>query len=364
MFLVCDGKEIPVSLEVDVTKKILSINLSDDKLNLVNIPDKFFQDIGDVSKYSTFILKHSNLIENDIYVVYLKRNGEDKRRVGYLIPILAIESEEHDFSDDAHFWRFCNVAIRLLFDKGNKLKLYPDLNIDNSHDVVLSQLLGNDTAILVLSESNFDIKKVFPSLVSSGFVFQDSNILSINKYSSSEKLESIKKSFYIKCISNDLNLMKDEIYSLLQLYLSQENNVFRFFILYQIIEILITEIFNNTKEQLLDDITNGDINKIRDTIKIYSDESKRIARLVDKYSRQAFSDGNSDNIRNSCFDFLKIYESNYDKSGFNSYIYDIRNRLFHNFRTHDKEIEDKLELVVNDFVKLLPDILYYYSNKK
>lgn len=61
---------------------------------------------------------------------------------------------------------------------------------------------------------------------------------------------------------------------------------------------------------------------------------------------------------------MNMYESNYDKSGFNSYIYDIRNRLFHNFRTHDKEIEDKLELVVNDFVKLLPDILYYYSNKK
>lgn len=251
----------------------------------------------------------------------------------------------------------------MLFDNGNKLKLYPDLNIDNSHDVVLSQLLGNDTAILVLSESNFDIKKVFPSLVSSGFVFQESDILSINKYSSSEKLES-RKNFYIKCISNDLNLMKDEIYSLLQLYLSQENNVFRFFILYQIIEILITEIFNNTKEQLLDDITNCDVKKIRETIKNYSDESIRIARLVDKYSRQAFSDGNSDNIRNSCFDFMNMYESNYDKSGFNSYIYDIRNRLFHNFRTHDKEIEDKLELVVNDFVKLLPDILYYYSNKK
>lgn len=362
MFLVCNDKEVPISLEIDNNEKILSMIFSNNKLNIVNIPEIFFQDV-ETLEYSIFVLKHYSLKENSIYEVYLDENGKDKIRAGYLIPILAIESIEHDFKDKIHFWRACNTAIRLLFGESNQLRLYPNLNIQNSYDVMLSELFGPDTAILVLKNSNFDIKKVFSSLVSRGFIFQESDILSVNKYYSYEELESGTKKFYIKCMSNDLDHIKDEIYSLLQLYSSQENNVFRFFILYQIIEVLMQCIFDNTKQELLNNIRNSDINGVRKAVSNYTDESKRIASLVHTYSNKAFSNENTREIKTSCCDFLKIYNPNYDTSNFNFYIYDMRNRLFHNFRTHNKEIENKLGLVVNDFVKILPKILYYYSNK-
>lgn len=364
MFLVYDDKEVSISLEIDNDEKILSMIFSNNKLNIANIPEIFFQDVENL-EYSIFVLKHYSLKENNIYNIYLDENDKkDTSKIGYLIPILAIESIEHDFKDNVNFWRYCNAAIRLLFCESNQLRLYSNLNIQNSYDVILSELFGPDTAILVLNNSNFDIKKIFSSLVSRGFIFQESNILSVNKYYSSEELESGTKNFYIKCMSNDLECMKNEIYSLLQLYSSQENNVFRFFILYQIIEVLMQCIFDNTKQELLANIANSDISGMRKAVSKYTDESKRIASLVDTYSNKAFSNENTGQIKTSCCDFLKIYNPNYDASNFNVYIYDMRNRLFHNFRTHNKEIENQLGLVVDDFVKIIPKILYYYSNKK
>ena len=42
MFLVCNDKEVPISLEIDNNEKILSMIFSNNKLNIVNIPEIFF----------------------------------------------------------------------------------------------------------------------------------------------------------------------------------------------------------------------------------------------------------------------------------------------------------------------------------
>lgn len=365
MLLVDDSKQMSVSIEIDEGNRELSMKFCDRKLNFTNIPDRFFQCV-DVSGYSVFVLKHNNLKENNIYEVYLDRNNtEEKDRVGYIIPVLAMESTDHDFYDNIHFWRFCNAAIRLLFDGQNKLKLYLNSSIENSHNILLSHLIGSETAILVSNKPYFDIKEAFPSLLSRGFVLQQRNIFDIHKYYSSEELNNNTKKFIIKCISNDLSPLKDDIYSLLLLCSSQENSVFRFFILYQIVEILISHIFNNTKNEILTaiaEIKDDNIQKIRDVIKNYTDESRIIMNLVDKYSNKAFSKANIETMRGLCLDFIREYKSDYNSEHFGTYIYSIRNRLFHNFRTHNEDMENKLKLIVDEFTKIIPNILYYYSN--
>ena len=365
MLLVDDSKQMSVSIEIDEGNRELSMKFCDRKLNFTNIPDGFFQCV-DVSGYSVFVLKHNNLKENNIYEVYLDRNNAEERdRVGYIIPVLAMESTDHDFYDNINFWRFCNAAIRLLFDGQNKLKLYLNSSIENNHNISLSHLIGSETAILVSNKPYFDIKEAFPSLLSSGFVLQQSSIFDIHKYYSSEELNNDTKKFIIKCISNDLSSLKDDIYSLLLLCSSQENSVFRFFILYQIVEILISHIFNNTKNEILTaiaEIKDDSIQKIREVITNYTDESRIIMNLVDKYSNKAFSKANIETMRGLCLNFIREYKSDYNSQHFGTHIYSIRNRLFHNFRTHNEDMENKLKLIVDEFTKIIPNILYYYSN--
>jgi len=123
------------------------------------------------------------------------------------------------------------------------------------------------------------------------------------------------------------------ISDLLTTHFSYEKNpAFRFFYVYQIIELLIDHVYKNENELLINELiaARGDQGKTKDTIdKIqkYNAEKKRLQLLVDEYTGIR---SKLDPLKGLCNKLLKLLGRE-ESQEFNVYFYSIRNFIFHKF---------------------------------
>lgn len=363
--------EIPVSLKLlqEDKKAYIKLDVHNDEnkeILLQDIPEIFFDhyhnDIHD--KYTLFVLKRDNLKENQIATIYLKKTPKEKERIGFIIPTMAIESQEHDFSEDTYFWKFSNAALQILFNTNNNF-IFPDTIDINQEKIYLSDLLGGNIAFLVIEKKDFDISEIFSSIISYGFLLREENEEEENEEENEEK-NNLPKNLHLLKISPDLENVKFQIFNILKIYHLQSNSAFKFFLLYQIIEILMQEIFQNTKNELLESLENQtDVNKIREILKNYTSEENRLGKLVDTYAVENGTFQNIVDLQNACKNYLHaiglISSCDENIGFFHNYIYKIRNALFHNFRLHHESNNSKLDNVVNELLKIIPKILFSYK---
>ena len=191
--------------------------------------------------YKLFLFENKYLnAENNIFQIY----ASSDKRIGWIFPITSIESTDHDFNDNTHYNKYRYVAFNLLLLANNQ-SIYLDTNLTEFN---LSNIYGNDLIALVISNKsvdNFSVNDYIPSLSKFGYFLQN-NVK--NTLKTKEKEVSIEKIIRKRII---LEESKTKISSnpflteLFNKYLKTiDHHLIRFHLLYQIIELKLSEKFD------------------------------------------------------------------------------------------------------------------------
>lgn len=315
----------------------------------------------DDKEFEVYFLAKKNIKENDIFQVYYAHTGN---RIGWIFPVISLASRDHDFVDNSHYLRYAYVAAREILDSQCK-DIYTKNILTNTSRIQFTDVFHEDTVLLVISsetmeaDTKFNIDRVSPSLIKYGYIKlskqNPDNIKLVADVPESKKL-------HIHNVSDHIDYC-DIICTILNTLLAYENNVLlKFFYIYQIIEILIENIYSNEQEILVDHIiaAKGDSGKTKEIlgdIRIFMSDSNRISKLVNEYTHTS---GSFNVLMSQCNSLLRQLGRK-ESAEFNRYFYSVRNFIFHQFRDFPESCKITLNTVINEFINVLPEILAKYK---
>lgn len=316
----------------------------------------------DEKDFDIFFLAKKDILENDIFQVF-----DEKRsiRIGWCIPINALDSVDHDFSQDIHFQKYAFSAIKNALTIADNTIFTKTINIDSEPQARLSDIFHPNTAILIISretlgeDCEFKISCAVPTLIKYGYI-RLSNTTPNEIALTGVRPENNK--IQLKLISPDLK-NHQVIDSLLHSAFAYEKKpILCFFYVYQIFELLLEEVYQSEQKKIIDDliIAAGDSSKAKDALEKaqkISSEKKRIGLLITEYSR---SQEELTDVKTSCNALLTALGRN-EGTDFKDYFYSIRNFIFHQYRDFPVENELLLEEVLRDIRGWLPDMLYSFK---
>lgn len=306
------------------------------------------------SRYDCYLL-HNNrdeTSENSIYKVYF-----DDIRGGWIFPIQALISKEHNYSEDDFFLQYAYLGMYFLFSSFKKDDIDSERLIEEKYD-------SNDHILLIDRDNvkpinNFSINNYVVSLFKHGYGFnKEGNTIteSIDIPNKNMKLKSIphclSDNVGISFIFKELITKKDSEYSL-------------FYVLYQLVEILISKVLILVFKKQVDSIDwdETDLFEKNDTINKAISEKTRIKALFNEYSKPNNRD--IDNLSNVCKRFLisskyDTEESLKNKTCVDNF-YRVRCCLVHSLYKYDTSTKDLLAEVNKCFLDIIMDILLTFK---
>ncbi|KPY00718.1 hypothetical protein NLO85_02145 [Pseudomonas savastanoi] len=309
-------------------------------------------------EFEVFFLAKKDILENHIYQIY---DDSRKARIGWCIPVNALDSADHDFADNVHFQKYAFAAIKNSISSINDSIFIKKPDLSSSLQLRFSDLFHPSTAILIISKETllanqiFEIERVTPSLIRHGYVrLTNTSPDDITLKGTDPEGDKI----HLKVTSSDLG-NHQVIDSLLHSAFAYETKpLLCFFYIYQIFELLLEEIYQTEQSRIVDDliIAAGDSSKAKEALEKaqrISSEKKRIGLLATEYSKQH---GTLANLKTSCNILLKLMGRS-EGTTFEEYFYSIRNFLFHQYRDFPSSQEQLLKDVIYDVRECLPGIL-------
>ncbi|MEX1214651.1 hypothetical protein [Saccharospirillum sp.] len=317
----------------------------------------------DNKEFDIHFLAKKNIIENEIFQVFL--NTPSKKRVGWLIPAISLNSTDHDYSTNQHFLKYAFAAIKEILQSTDEQIFRNHLDSDQD-DFTITDLLHESTAILIISNETlddthvFDIDRASPSLVKRGYI-------KLGQFNPDDiKLEIKSKDnngkFYVDLLSKEINGY-ELISELLNSSVAFEKKpVFQFFLIYQVFELLIDDIFKNEQDKLIAELNNcrydtGKSKEVLGKIQNYSSEKKRMELLVYKYSMRS---DRMDDLKLQCNQLLGLINRDTEHN-FQGYFYNLRNFIFHQYRDFPESGNSTLEELISTLLEVLSDILATYK---
>lgn len=327
--------------------------------------------------YSLFILKSWVLDkENDIFQVFDKEFYKEPNRVrlGWIFPIQALLSNEHQYADNKHFLKYAYVAFLKLLKNQEEYTTFNPLFSKITNNYKLTDFYGEDIIILILCNSplqkidNFQVDNYITSLYSYGYYFCQpiENLKEIDTRSDSENPTG--KNLILQKNSSCLQ-KEDYVYRLFKdLLKNEEHHLVRFYLLYQVIELIIQIVF---ERKILEEIKNfnnnpdKNIRKLKEKIDNISTEKKRVSILINDDVKI-----NNPNLLISCNELIKLFnddDSNEKddiskKQDLGGALYDVRCLIVHQFRKlPDKILEEKLPEINKEFENIVIKIILDYK---
>jgi hypothetical protein len=274
---------------------------------------------------------------------------------------LALENQDKD------------LFLKLLKNKEKYTTFNPQLTtIRNNYE--LTDFYGEDIIILVLCNSslqkidNFQIDNYITSLYSYGYYFCEptENLKEIDTISDSEN-PSGKKLIIQK---NSPCLQKEDyLYRLFKdLLKNEEHHLVRFYLLYQVIELMIQIVF---ERRIVEEISkfniseDKDVRKLKNKIEDISKEDRRVSILINNDVKI-----NNPNLLISCNELIKLFnddDSNEKddiskKQDLGGVLYDVRCLIVHQFRKlPEKTLEEKLREINKEFENIVIKIILDYK---
>lgn len=322
------------------------------------------------SDYSLYILKsHILNRENDIFQVFEK---ELKRRIGWIFPIQALLSKEHDNAENRHFLKYSYVAFHKLLLNVEQYKTHsPDINSTSNYE--LTDFYGDEIIILILSKSevekieSFNIENYLISLYSQGY-YNCQPTDSITDFHSrgalSEPPNKVNQKIYIKRISKEL---QEEVYLsrlFKNLLKTEKHPLVRFYLLYQVIELIIERIFEKDFLDTMKEFNDSpdkdkNIFELKEKINFISSEKERISKLINRVETDF--DGNcKTNLLLACNDLLSSFNSKHKASLAHS-LYAARSFIVHKLRKLPEEDLLKIKKINEEFETILIALLLNYE---
>lgn len=369
--LTLDGKIVElnnISFEDDISAfKLMNSSVEIFIDYIPSIHTDFIKD-----EYSVYIFKNDILnSENDIFQVFL--NNPDKR-IGWIFPIQALLSNQHQHARSVPFLNYSFVAFyQLLLNKNFDYVARPELRANAS--MKLTDFYPENSIVFVLSHATIkdDIKSfnienlILPLFQFNYYVLSDKNLKAVSQKKFKHDYYSAikgKSKLYIDYCSD--NLVADfYIINLFKTVLPVEtHHLVRFHNVYQVIEILIEEIFDLDFDNAINQFNKGEITRMDFKVRLGKilDETKRINDVIN-YSK--IGDNQSEDLKNACNDILSKVQIQL-KNSLTDAIYKVRSLIVHDYRKFrdNNDLVELLEIVIFYYEIFVADLLMLYFRRK
>ena len=273
-------------------------------------------------------------------------------RIGWIMPIQSLHSTQHVFSNDEYYLKYAYVAwVYLLMNC--------DAEVEDLDTFDLFNCYPDDIALLVLDQNNCSTIE--------GFDYDD-YVVSLFEYGYSENgvgnvfFDEIKidKHINLKHMSKELNNIP-YINNLFKTFIPRDDGaVSRFYIYYQIIELLIAKVFDDEFFDFLELLKNDtiDLYTKKDELNYISNERNRINRLFNTYCRVDSQILKS--LGDNCEQLLLYTDSKVAKSEPEK-LYQVRCLLVHRMYLVDDNAEKILGIIDDLFLAVLIQLLHSFK---
>ena len=320
----------------------------------------------DYKNFELHLLKNDrkDFSENSIYQVKV-----DEVRIGWIFPLQALLSDQHDFATNKFFLNYAYVAYNILLDR-----IHEQNQRESNSTLLLSDYYDINSVLLLIDKENilnidgFDINNYWVSLFMYGYsCFGHGNCIS--------ESVNIDKHIHLKSISNDLN--KSEYINLVflknlstvnyhdeedRLYYENER-VYVFHTLYQIIELMISIILDIRIVDIVNEIHDNptDLFNIKEELNEVSKEGNRIAYLFSTYTNPDKEDCSV--LRDLCIKFLSENNEKIKKENVSFLLYQVRCLIFHKMYSVDESSLCILEDINKVFTDIVLDMIISFESK-
>ena len=300
------------------------------------------------SKYEYFFLhnEREEYSENSIFQVYV-----GKQRIGWIFPIQALMSAQHDYAENPFFLRYAYVAFYLLL---NNIESKNEKGI--SSEVFLEDFYDDSLTVLILDKDNiskieepFDVKFYTVSLYQQGYSWSGKGNLD-------SQIEKPDIRIHLKPLAKELQ-GTTYIDTLFEKEIPKTQEAFaRFHMYYQIIEILISVVFEDKFKKFVNELSNSAASLFdqRDELGNMILEKQRVKWLFSEYVSIPQRDKN---ILNECC--KKLLQKNAKKTGTEmaENLYFVRCLLVHSMYMLNDYSHELLDEVNKAFLDVLMNML-------
>ncbi|OFD82692.1 hypothetical protein BWGOE8_12770 [Bacillus mycoides] len=322
----------------DIIKALFEYNLNINEMN-------------DTSNYEIHLLYNKNFAENNIFQVF-----DDEIRLGWIFPLQAIVSKNHDYAENKHFLNYAYVAFLKLLSESEKLGLN-NLNYREDCNYKLEDLFDiESTHVFITSNSNtqqisgYDYRKYIPSLYDIGY---------LPKYGNNSKEICGDKKLRVNKLSSELSKEVFITYLFNEVLVDTSHHLVKFYMLYQVIELLIEKIFNSELTIMLDGLSKDEKNlfQVKEDLGKLANESERIRKLFNQYSSHHESRNELKKLCNTLLESIGRDKKNSPEKA----LYSIRNLYVHDYRSIPVEHESKIEQINIVFEKVVIETIHTFN---
>ena len=287
--------------------------------------------------------------ENDIFQVYDK---QEDVRLGWIFPIQSLVSDSHDYADNIYFLKYAYVASYLLLNN-----IAEENKTNSSEFLKLTDFYPEGAVIFVMSKSNcnrirqFCIWDYIADLFGYGY-------FCVPGFMDSEKNFHADKRINIRRISKDVTnkIFIEEVFKNL-LVQTALLPLAKFHMLYQVIELLIGDIFSyefiGFSQKIGQDTNN--LFDMKDDLQKITGEKYRVKELF----HHTYSNLDSvlkEKLMDACNEILKASDKKVKTDAGDS-LYSVRCLVFHNYGTIPSEARNILADINLVFEKIVIELL-------
>lgn len=241
-----DSEEVSSSLQYVKKENVFYLGDAEDKIVCEYYPKLNLNSDYYPLQYEYLFLhnEREEYSENSIFQVYV-----GKQRIGWIFPIQALLSNQHDYVDNPFFLRYAYVASWLLLnniDSKDEKEISSEIFLEDFYDDSLTILVLDNENISRLEES-FNIEHYIVSLYQYGYSLSGKGNLD-------SQIERPDKRISLKPIAKDLRQTK-YIYTMFEKEIPKTQEAFaKFHIYYQVVEILISVVFEDKFKTFVDQL--------------------------------------------------------------------------------------------------------------
>ncbi len=300
--------------------------LAEDYIDLYGSPD-----FDVLRQYSFVFLYKADFKENDIFMVQISEGGLT-HRLGWVFPLIALGSKEHDRWGCPHFEVYARVGGGIITGACGEVV------DENTHLLILK----DDRALAV----DLYVENLVVSLMRYGYYSVSSSTLFKNGLCSVAGIDNnklaVKKAL---AVDEYVPYVRRLILELLPKVLDPLS---RFLSIYQVYELLMERYFHVLMEEYR--VRRTTIGTIREKMNDLSSERKLIGGVFSRCEiRQATAEDERSLLRRLFGDDRD--EQYYSKLTLQDFIYDLRNAIVHNYHKYElsslmSEISERMELIL------------------
>lgn len=313
--------------------------------------DLDINEMNDISNYDIHLLYNKNFAENNIFQIF-----DGDTRLGWLFPMQAIISRKHDFAENKHFLNYAYVAFLKLLIESENLKIN-NLSYREDCNYKLEDLFDiESTHVLITSKANteqindYDYQNYIPSLYEKGY---------LSRYGGNYKEIDCYGKIKLNKVSSDLNQEVFVKYLFNEILVESSHPLVKFYMLYQVIELLIEKIFNYELTILLDGLSKDEKNlfQVKEDLGSLANESERIKKLFNQYSKHNASRNELMNLCNVLLEGIGRDKKNSPEKA----LYSVRNLYVHDYRSIPIEYKSQIEQINDVFEKVVIETIHTFN---